>query len=249
MKTSTGWIKHFKVNATKTRINWLLQPTATQEQIAAILPSLQAWQLGETSDGENLIRAATKYAKRVGDPLYVDCIKLFIKEEQKHGENLGQYLDRIGKPRIQHNWGDTLFREIRHLNTSMEMWTLAVITVESAAQVFYQALKDATQCKLLQQICTDILIDEAYHISFQTERMAILFSQKTAIERWVYRSFYKGFFFSTAMLIWFAHKKLFRAGGNTLKSYLRKMHYKYLMTIGRTTNPLGTQLAYYKSSI
>lgn len=248
MKTSKGWIRHFKANATENRINWLLQPTTTEAEIETILHSLQAWQLGETSDGENLVRAATKYAGRVDDPLYVDCIKLFIKEEQKHGENLGRYLDRINKPRIKQNWGDTLFREVRHLNTSMEMWTLAVITVESAAQVFYQALKDATGCELLQQICTDILIDEAYHINFQTERLAMLFSHKNSIERVIYRFIYKGFFFSTAMIIWFAHKKLFRAGGNTFRNYFRKMYYKYLITIGRNTHPLSVHLAYHKST-
>jgi hypothetical protein len=53
----------------------------------------------------------------------------------------------------------------------MELWTVAVIIVESTAQIFYQALKDATKCTLLKQICTDILIDEAYHITFQTERL------------------------------------------------------------------------------
>jgi hypothetical protein len=35
----------------------------------------------------------------------------------------------------------------------METWTLAVIVVESAAQIFYQSLKDATGCRLLKQIC------------------------------------------------------------------------------------------------
>jgi hypothetical protein len=45
-------------------------------------------------------------------------------EEQKHGANLGRYLDGIGKKRIQKDWGDTLFRKVRHLNTSMESWTL-----------------------------------------------------------------------------------------------------------------------------
>jgi len=79
----------------------------------------------------------------------------------------------------------------------MEIWTLAVITVESAAQVFYQCLKNASGYILLKQISTDILIDEAYHIDFQTERMAIIFDTKSFISRNISRIAYPIFFFAT----------------------------------------------------
>src|ERR1700744_50134 len=117
----------------------------------------------------------------------------------------------------------------------MEIWTLAVVVVESAAQVFYQALKDATGCPLLRQICTDILVDEAYHITFQVERMAVLFEAKTPLGKWLGRPMYKYFFFGVTLLVWFAHRRLFKAGGNTFRSYCRKMHYKYHKTLGRIT--------------
>lgn len=170
MKTSKAWIEHFESNSKIKRIDWQLEPSLTIIERKNILSSLQAWQLGETSDGSHLIRASNKYAGKIGDSHYVKAVELFIKEEQKHGNNLGKYLDKIGEQKTQKNWADTMFRKVRYYNSSMELWTLAVITVESTAQVFYQSLKDATRCKLLKQICTDILIDEAYHIGFQSER-------------------------------------------------------------------------------
>jgi hypothetical protein len=144
MHTSKYWIGHFTANLLKKRIDWNIEPQVTKNEIDPILHSLQAWQLGETSEGRQLVAAAERYALKIIDPDYVGAIRLFIKEEQKHGNNLGMYLDRIGKPRIKQDWGDTLFRTVRHLNTSMESWTLAVIVVESTAQIFYQSLKDAT---------------------------------------------------------------------------------------------------------
>ena len=75
----------------------------------------------------------------------------------------------------------------------MEIWTLAEITVESAAQIFYQCLKDATNCPLLKQICTDILIDEAYHMDWQTERLGILFESKSVTEKNVANKLYNLF--------------------------------------------------------
>jgi hypothetical protein len=235
MTTSKKWIEHFICNSAQQRIDWSIEPSISSKEVSTILHSLQAWQLGETSNGVHLIRASTLYAQKINDPDYIKAVKLFIKEEQKHGNNLGKYLDAINKPRIKSDWGDSLFRKIRYYNTSMEIWTLAVITVESAAQVFYQSLKDATGCKLLKQICVDILIDEAYHIDFQTERMAIIFNSKSSAGKLAGRNIYLFFFFATSLIVWLAHGKLFKAGGTGFKKYIRKMKYKYLKTLYRTT--------------
>lgn len=236
MQNSENWVQYFSHNLQQQRIDWAISPELTLTQRNNILKSLQAWQLGETSEGSNLINAATKYAKKLNDDKYVDAIKLFIKEEQKHGENLGKYLDLIGEKRIMKNWGDSLFRKFRGLNTDMEFWTIAVITVESAAQIFYQCLKDATNCKLLKQICTDILIDEAPHITFQIERLHIIFHQKNKIMRFLTYNYYYIFYFSTALVVWYAHQKLFKAGSVDFQKYWKKMSLKFKKTIRRLSN-------------
>jgi hypothetical protein len=243
MKNSNYWIGHFKANALEKRINWDLKPNITPAEMCTILPSLQAWQLGETSEGKHLIAASTKYAHAIGDLPYIDAVKLFIKEEQKHGNNLGMYLDRIGQPRVTKNWGDSLFRRVRYFNTNMETWTLAVVVVESTAQIFYQSLKDATNCDLLKQICNDILIDEAYHITFQTERLAIIYDGKNNFSKAWRRIFYKYFFYMTATLVWIGHRKLFKAGGNSFDSYSRTMEHKYLKTLRKITGSAQVQIA------
>lgn len=231
MHNSLNWINYFSQNLKKERIDWNIIPSITQVEKNNVLASLQAWQLGETSEGINLINAATKHAKQLNDPNYTDAIKLFIKEEQKHGNNLGRYIDMIGEQRIKKNWGDTLFRKIRGLNTHMEFWTIAVITVESTAQIFYQCLKDATKCKLLKQICNDILIDEAAHITFQTERLSLLYNNKNAFMRLFSYYFYTIFYFSTSLVVWFAHKRLFKAGQVNFSNYWMKMKLKFKKTI------------------
>jgi hypothetical protein len=213
------------------RIDWNLRPCISFTERKTILAGLQAWQLGETSDGCNLLKASGNYAAKIVDPAYIKAVKLFIKEEQKHGENLGKYLDRIGEERIKKDWGDSLFRKFRYLNNSMEMWTLTVITVESAAQLFYQSLKDATGCKLLKQICTDILIDEAAHIEFQRERLRIILESRSIAMQGVFLYWYKLFYFSTALVVWLAHRKVFRAGGNTFKKFMHKMSLKFRRNI------------------
>jgi hypothetical protein len=243
MHTSKYWVAHFTENARHKRINWGIAPSITQDQIGVILKSLQAWQLGETSEGAHLLAASEKYAAKIGDPEYIDAVKLFIKEEQKHGYNLGRYIDKINRPRVSYNWGDALFRKVRYFNTNMELWTLAVIVVESTAQLFYQSLRAATGCRLLKDICRDILIDEAHHITFQTERLAIIFEGKSEFSRAWRKVAYRYFFYATAGLVWFAHRKLFKAGGLTFEMYVRKMRYKYAKTVKSITTAWVVQLA------
>jgi len=233
MKSSRQWVSYFRENLEIKRIDWQQHASLTENELQTILKSMQAWQLGETSDGKNLLKACSSYAERISDPYYLKAMQLFIKEEQKHGNNLGRYLDLIGQPRIQKNWGDTLFRIVRHINNSMEWWTIAVIIIESAAQIFYQSLKDTTGCKLLKQICTDILIDEAKHIQFQQERLTIIFRSKTIICRRISYYWYKYFFLFVSIVVWAAHKKIFKAGGNSFKNYYSKMKYKSVKTIGK----------------
>jgi len=233
VQTSQEWIGHFRHNMQQERINWQLPPAISAAEKKLVLKGIQGWQLGETSDGTRLLAAANSYANAIGDTHYYRAVQWFIKEEQKHGANLGRYLDAIGAQRLQHHWSDWIFRKVRHFNASMECWTLTVITVESTAQVFYQSLKDATQCALLRQICTDILIDEAHHINFQLQRLATIFAGKSVLRKIVCFQLYRLFYFSTILVVWLAYWRTFSAGNNTFLPYLRKMQKKFTRTIQR----------------
>jgi len=226
--TSEFWKNHFKENLKKQRVDWSVKPNISATEKVNILYSLQAWQLGETSDGSHLLKAATKHAKKENDPVYVDAVKLFIKEEQKHGNNLGLYIDAIREKRKKKNWGDTLFRKVRYFNTNMELWTITVLIVESAAQLFYQALYDATHCTLLKSICKDILQDEAHHIKFQNERMYQIFNKKGIYMKSLSFVAYSVLFFLVIHLVWWGHRKAFKAGGVHRQSFMQQMHYKFL---------------------
>ncbi len=229
--SSSFWINHYQENATQQRVDWEIQPNITSEEKENILYSLKAWQLGETSEGKHLLAAATKHAKKIGDENYIAAIKLFIKEEQKHGNNLGKYIDAIGEKRTKSDWGDTIFRKLRYFNTSMELWTITVIIVEYAAQVFYQSLHDATDCKLLKSICNDIIIDEAHHIKFQNERLFTIFHSKSLYNKIFSVTWYCLLFLGTIHAVWFGHGKALKAGGVNKKEFMRQMYYKFFNSI------------------
>ncbi len=229
--TSAFWVQHFQENLAIQRVDRSQEPRITDRERKAILYSLKAWQLGETSDGRHMLAAANRYSRGIGDPQYVAAVELFIREEQKHGANLGRYIDLIGEQRARKDWGDTLFRRVRYFNRSMELWTVTVIIVESAAQVFYKALHDATHCPLLRQICTDILIDEAHHIKFQNERLWVIFQQKGFYNKAISLLLYSILFFGTIHAVWFGHRRAFKAGGVDRAEFMRSMYYKFFSTV------------------
>ncbi len=231
MKSTLFWLHHFDENRKQQRVDWSLTSNITNLEKMEIIPSLKAWQLGETSEGKQLLEITLRYSEKSHDDHLPDVMRFFIKEEQKHGENLGRYLEIIGEKRISYNWGDAIFRQVRHFNTSMEMWTIAVITIECAAQVYYQAIKDATHCPLLRSICTDILIDEAYHIDFQRERYIKIRQSKSRFMQLLGDKLFRIFYFSTALVIWIEHKNAFRAGGVHYDAFMKKMECKYVKIV------------------
>jgi len=214
VKTSYEWRDYFLANAkNRLHVPWELCPCVTAEELATIARSLQAWQLGETSDGSHLLASATHYSLTMRDPGFVEAIRLFIQEEQRHGNDLGRFLDLAGVQRLKKDWGDTMFRRIRYLIPSMEVWVTPVVMVETHALIYYAAIRRATQSPVLRKVCEQILRDEVPHIQFQCERLAILHRNRSRFWLRVTNAFHRFFFTGITLAIWSAHHRALQAGG------------------------------------
>ncbi|MEM0897999.1 MAG: hypothetical protein AAGJ79_14070 [Verrucomicrobiota bacterium] len=154
------------------------------------------------------------------DPDYLSAITLFIQVEQKHGENLGKYLDKIGADRIRFDLGDWLFRRVRYFNTSMELWTVTVIAVENFAEMYYARLAKAANCPLLSNICHDILTDEAPHLRFQSERLHAILAERSSETLHLTFFFYSLLFATITVAVWIGHGHVFRKRRPRLRSIL-----------------------------
>jgi hypothetical protein len=220
--TARQWVAYFQRNAATLRpIPWERGAEATAEELAAIGQSLQAWQLGETSEGNHLRAAAKRYAERVGDPDYPPAVDLFIREEQRHGEVLGRFLDLAGVGRVSADWGDYLFRAFRYCITDMEVWTTPVVMVETMALIYYNAIRRATRSAVLTTICTQILADEIPHLRFQCERLAIIYRGHSPLRFRLTMLAHRPIFLVMIALIWLGHRRALRAGGYGARRYWR----------------------------
>jgi hypothetical protein len=218
--TSAEWVAYFRHNADNLMpVPWEGGAGVTPGELAEIVDSLRAWQLGETSDGVRLTKTAEAHAAKIGDPDFVDVIRLFIAEEQRHGEELGKFLDAAGVPRAKRDVGDSLFRVFRHFFMRMEVWTTVVVIIEVHAMLYYAAIRRATGSPLLRHICDQILRDEVPHIRFQCERLAIIHQGRNRVFRALTAAAHRVLFVGITMAVWVGHRRALRAGGYSLRRF------------------------------
>ncbi|MEU3013819.1 ferritin-like domain-containing protein [Nocardia asteroides] len=226
---STGeWLAYFRQNALRQReIPWESAGIgASSAELAPLRRSLQAWQLGETSDGRHLAASADRFATATGDPAYRDVVDLFIREEQRHGALLGRVLDDAGIGRRQADWGDTLFRRLRYSVTDIEVWTTPVVMVEVLAMIYYNAIRRATGSPVLRSVCDQILADEVPHVQLQCERLAVLLHKRSRTRFRCTMLAHRVLFLAVMVLVWVGHHRALRAGGYTWTHYRRAAYAK-----------------------
>lgn len=216
---SHQWVSYFRMNAASSEARSLpeAEPASLTPAIRYLLArSLPAWQLGETSEGNHLRKAACQYAERHDDPDFLQAVDFFIREEQRHGAALGDWLDRVGIPRRRRDLGDSLFRFCRHAIPNYAVWASVVVMVEAMAELYYREISRLSPCPRLREECRQILRDEVKHIQFQCEHLAYTrrkFSKGLLADLWIFELL---FYTVVCAAVWFAHGQVFRAAGTSL---------------------------------
>lgn len=213
MTKYSSWIHYFHHN------NWsavnLCPPgaaTLSAHERELLGTSLQQFQLGEGSDGLGLMRRANEFSRLHGIDSLPDAMQRFIREEQRHSAVLGLFLDRESIPRLNHHWVDHVFRRIRNL-AGFELMLTVLVTAEFIAIPYYTAIHDATKSECLRRIARRILNDEAQHLEFQADNLALCAADRgdfgrllTIAVQWLVLSL-------ASALVYSMHARLFRKAG------------------------------------
>jgi hypothetical protein len=203
------WKEYFLQNrAHFTDLDFNTEDQLTEEEKRIIFSSIQQFQNGENSEGKHLY----SFAKRFPDPKYLECIRLFIPEEQMHAKVLGKFMKKHGIPLIKSHWVDRVFRSLRKL-AGIENTVRVLLTAEIIAKVYYKGLRQATGSELLKKICTQILYDEEQHILFQCDALRALHQNKNLFHRFILKSWQRILMLGTIVVVWHYHKEVLRKGG------------------------------------
>jgi hypothetical protein len=219
---SSNWTQYFVSNRTSLiPIAWDETYELTQLERETILTSLQQFQLGESSEGKHLIQLAEAYAAASGDNEYLPALKFFIKEEQRHASDLGNFMLQQGLPLLQAHPVDNIFRLLRHLLT-LEVAIVVLLVAEIIAVTYYKVLHNATQSPTLRMICRQILRDEIQHLNFQMNTLIKLRANRSKAEHWLTHQIQRMFFAGTLIVVWVGHAKVYRAGGFSFAKFISK---------------------------
>jgi hypothetical protein len=173
---------------------------------------LQEFQLGENSEGKHLMHYAHDYANATGDFAYVTAMRVFIGEEQRHARDLGRFLKQNGIPLLRSTPTDRLFRRMRNSFGGLETSIAVLITAEIIAKVYYLAIQRATNSKILNILCQQILADEFQHVRFQSQQLKRLRDAHSAPVQALLSLCQRGLMLGATCLIWLTHHKALRAG-------------------------------------
>jgi hypothetical protein len=216
------WLNHFRHNArTLLPIPWDLGAELAASEVATIASSIQAFQLGESSEGRHLMCYAREWSRRSGNAPYVDTIRMLIAEETRHARDLGRFMDLNGIARIERRWTDSVFRRLRIVLGTLEISIGVLVTAEIIAKIYYGALRDATNSVVLRAICEQILRDEYRHVEFQTEQLAIMRLNREAAMLWLTLAAHRILFSGTVLVVGWSHRKTLARGGFSLRAFRR----------------------------
>ncbi|MDX2100702.1 MAG: ferritin-like domain-containing protein [Leptolyngbyaceae cyanobacterium bins.59] len=217
------WYPYFSENRDHLLpLPWQCSEKLSDRERNLIAASIRKFQLGESSEGSHLMRLARLESVRSGNPVYVDTLKLFIAEEQRHARDLGRFMEREQIPLAHHDWTDRLFRKTRRLaNFDLAMGVL--LTAERVATVYYQALRDATQSPLLKTLCQQILQDERQHVRFHLDILATLHQNRPRWQTTLFYRLHELFLAATLVIVWVDHRPVLQAGGFSCKQFFMKV--------------------------
>lgn len=229
--SSQYWLSYFKENRfVRVDIRFPQDVAAgfSEELRQPLIHSLQRFQIGETGEGKHL----RKFASRMHDPIYEDCIDMFIKEEQYHARVLAEIIQHLDGTLLTWHWTDLGFIVLRRmLGLKTELFILLI--AEIIGKCFYKACADQLNSRLMSDAFSLIVLDEIAHLEFHC---SFLHDQMQTFPPFVRRFVYYAWsmFFFTACFIFIAdHRRTLAALNVSSKEFLEDCSLNFHRTSSR----------------
>lgn len=209
MEQTQYFLEYFEHNSQR-RTELASEPIPlTAVERRRISKSIQAFQMGEGSEGRWFKAQAKRYAEVEENPAYLKAIHCLIKEENRHAAYLGAFMDAAQIPRAKKNWTDEVFRKLRRL-LGLE-WTIRVlVTAELIALAYYASLSDATRSVELKRICGEMLREEREHVKFQMFHLHTMNFRKWPMLGAFADLAHAALLAATIAVTWFEHYRVLR---------------------------------------
>jgi hypothetical protein len=180
-----------------------------------LIQSLQRFQIGETGEGNHL----RKYARSMRDPVYEQCIDLFIKEEQSHARILAEMIAALDGTLLRWHWSDLVFiglRRMLHLKTEL----LILLIAEIVGKCFYLECARKMPNERMSNAFSVIVLDEIAHLEFHCEFLSTQFKSLPEAARYAVYWCWAALFYAACCVFVFDHRQTLVALDTTPRAFL-----------------------------
>ncbi len=232
---SSTWLHYFESNRlNRPEPEWRLPFPEDARTVALLARSLSHFQLGESGDGEHLIRGAK--ASHPDDPDYAAAVALFVAEEQSHSLLLARLVERFGGRLIRQHWTHTLFRHVRRaMGVRFEVQVL--VTAELVGTAYYRILARRVRDVVTEQACRLILRDEAQHVAFHLDRFKADQVHWLPLERAVWAGLFQLLFLAAARIVWHDHRSALEVLGARAAEFFGEARMEAVSFLARLNPP------------
>ncbi|HNL74506.1 MAG TPA: sugar transferase [Leptospiraceae bacterium] len=139
-----NWLTYFKKNSLSPMKESIDTVNLSERKLEALRYSLSIFQLGESGEGR-IAKEIDKCNIYGVNETYRECLKLFVKEEGKHGRLLALMVRSLGGKLAKHNWTESLFSFGRRL-MGIRLKLLVLLAAEAVSVVFYKLFIKDKNC-------------------------------------------------------------------------------------------------------
>ena len=230
------WITHFQRNRLhREEPDWSRPVTMSHGRIAAMLPSLEQFRLGDGGGPASLIaHDAAKYRRR-GDEIR-QLVDLWFTEEKEHARLLGEAVRRFGGRFIESHWSFSAFCLCRRvLGVRFELQVLLLTEIVSTG--YYRVLRRHVDDLPVRQMCSLILRDEAGHVAFHRDRLAEARRASGGLRAMLWRFQFWLCGLAAGTVLWSSHGRCLTALGGRRPEYYREIRLEIAKFLRRVESP------------
>lgn len=214
--SSSRWLEYFQKNREeRPKIRLAGDLTVDAALRLPLIRSLQRFQIGETGEGKHL----RKFARRMQDADYEQCIDLFIKEEQSHARILAEMIGALDGTLLTWHWTDLAFIALRRmLGLRTEIFILLI--AEIIGKCFYMQCARNLADDRLANAFSLIAVDEIAHLEFHCDFLRTQFGDSPRAMRYVIYWGWATLFYAACLVFIFDHTRTLSQLGSPGTSFM-----------------------------
>ncbi|OPG13199.1 ferritin-like domain-containing protein [Microbispora sp. GKU 823] len=214
----TAWLRDFE-GAALLRSTWGDPDWNAGARLEpALVRSLQRFQVGEDGDGARLMDKA----RRAGDPVYAEAVRLFVAEEREHARLLRRLLQAAGAATISGHWTDAAFVRLRRL-LGLRTELMVLMLAEVVALGYYRAVRDGVRDLLASEVAGRILADELRHVPLHCDRLGRSFQSSSRLSRAIASALWWSLLAGALAVVTLDHGDALRGAGVSRTAFAREV--------------------------